>query len=342
MHIRKIVHPFSRTEIGLNTELPQHLYLDFLTPNDFMPLGADLVAGGRACSNFISIEIKGKSPYPVSFDLLDTSNTYWLLVQLKGKSHLLIDGENVTIDSKQYFGRHALGNKSSCIVESGDAWCLLLGLPNLSRKEYQEEWAIEMESLGSENVSLKDVRIQPIAPEYIQLLKGFAEIDGGNYSFPVRLHTHILTLVDQYHLDVESKMHTAADNDDIALYHQALQYIDQHYAEKDLSRKSISDALNTSLSSLHRAFSDKDQTIMEVINLARLHRAKELLRTTDQTIEEIAYLVGFSSNSHLSRLYTQFFSHSPSEERRKHKKRDFEKTLHFTESNILTNSKSTL
>lgn len=333
MHISKIVHPFSRTEIGLNTELPQHLYLDFLTRNDFMPLGGDIVAGGRACTNVISIEIKGKSAYPISFDLLNTANTYWLLVQLKGKSHLLIDGENVTVGSAQYFGRHAIGNESSCIIESGDTWSILLGLPNLDRSEYQEEWPIGLEKLDSGMLPSKDVRIQPIAPQYIQLLKGFAEIDGGRYSFPIRLHNHIVALVDYYHLDVENKTHTVGDDVDIALYYQAMQYIDQHFTESDLSRESIAKALEVTVRKLNRAFEGKTQNIIGVINIARMHRAKELLRNTDQSIEEIAYGVGFTSNSYMSRLYMQFFGHSPTEERRKSKKRDFEKILQFSENN---------
>ncbi|MBK7939688.1 MAG: helix-turn-helix transcriptional regulator [Lewinellaceae bacterium] len=49
----------------------------------------------------------------------------------------------------------------------------------------------------------------------------------------------------------------------------------------------------------------------------RLHRAQELLQTTDATVSEIAYEVGFNDPKFFSRVYTEEYGVPPSEDRRK-------------------------
>jgi len=49
----------------------------------------------------------------------------------------------------------------------------------------------------------------------------------------------------------------------------------------------------------------------------RMHRAQELLQTTDATVSEIAYEVGFNDPKFFSRVYTEEHGVPPSEERKK-------------------------
>ena len=48
----------------------------------------------------------------------------------------------------------------------------------------------------------------------------------------------------------------------------------------------------------------------------RLHRAQELLRTTDATVAEIAYEVGFNDPKFFSRVYAEAYGVPPSQARR--------------------------
>ena len=53
------------------------------------------------------------------------------------------------------------------------------------------------------------------------------------------------------------------------------------------------------------------KTPSRFIRSIRLHKAKELLKTTDLNISEIAYEVGFSDPNYFSRSFSEEFGHSP-------------------------------
>lgn len=54
---------------------------------------------------------------------------------------------------------------------------------------------------------------------------------------------------------------------------------------------------------------------IEVIRIMRLKSASRLLKSTDRTISEIAYQVGFSTPSYFSKCYKEFFGRQPNEDR---------------------------
>lgn len=47
----------------------------------------------------------------------------------------------------------------------------------------------------------------------------------------------------------------------------------------------------------------------------RLHRAKELLQSSDMNVSEVAYKVGFNDPKYFSRVFSEVFGVSPSEVR---------------------------
>jgi transcriptional regulator GlxA family with amidase domain len=52
---------------------------------------------------------------------------------------------------------------------------------------------------------------------------------------------------------------------------------------------------------------------IEVIRITRLKEARQLLQTTDKTVSEVAYEVGFSSPSYFSKCYRELFGSLPTE-----------------------------
>jgi AraC-like DNA-binding protein len=52
------------------------------------------------------------------------------------------------------------------------------------------------------------------------------------------------------------------------------------------------------------------------IRTIRLHRAKEMLQSTDLNISEIAYEVGFKDPSYFTRQYREEFGITPSQTRK--------------------------
>jgi len=80
----------------------------------------------------------------------------------------------------------------------------------------------------------------------------------------------------------------------------------------ELSVETISKEMGISRAQLYRKI--KTMTGIspnDIIREARLKRADRLLETTDKSISEIAYEVGFSSPSYFTKCYREFFGRTP-------------------------------
>src|SRR5690606_27081670 len=133
----------------------------------------------------------------------------------------------------------------------------------------------------------------------------------GAFTLDIKLNYHIALLIEQYQSDLGAQL-KAANNADIALYHKATAHIQQHYMERKLTRQQIADALYISIRTLTRAFGDKQVTISGAIQLARLHIARERLRTDcDTSIEHLASELHFSDAQYFIECYTKLFKITP-------------------------------
>jgi AraC-like DNA-binding protein len=97
------------------------------------------------------------------------------------------------------------------------------------------------------------------------------------------------------------------------------EYVAQHLHDPDLSLDSMAADLNASKRSLHRAISDVDGSIHNLIWHARLERCREDLldpTKTQQTIANVAQSWGFKNATHFSRAFRTRFGLSAREARR--------------------------
>jgi len=63
---------------------------------------------------------------------------------------------------------------------------------------------------------------------------------------------------------------------------------------------------------LYRKFKSlTDKTVNDYLRTFRLHKAKELLLTTDRNVSEVAFDVGFKNLSHFSKVFTEEFGKNP-------------------------------
>ncbi|WHH57166.1 AraC family transcriptional regulator [Petroclostridium sp. X23] len=98
-------------------------------------------------------------------------------------------------------------------------------------------------------------------------------------------------------------------------------YIHKHYSD-DMSVESVAEALNVSPRHINRAYKAMfSTTFMKNANLLRIAYAKYYLCTTDQSIEEIAEKVGFSSPRILYKLFQQYEGLSISQYRERHRQK---------------------
>lgn len=99
------------------------------------------------------------------------------------------------------------------------------------------------------------------------------------------------------------------------LTEKAIKYIEENIAF-DLSLEQIAEHLHISASHLSRTFKKATAiSLTDYINKTRIHKAKELLRSTDIYIYTISEMVGYHDATYFSSLFKKLVGVSPSEYR---------------------------
>jgi AraC-like DNA-binding protein len=95
---------------------------------------------------------------------------------------------------------------------------------------------------------------------------------------------------------------------------QELKEFIQDHIDTNLSLKELSKDLEINASYLSRKFSTyfDDQSFGEYIRRQRIEKAKELIQSSNYSLTEIAYLTGFSDQSHFSRIFKKTTGKNPS------------------------------
>lgn len=90
--------------------------------------------------------------------------------------------------------------------------------------------------------------------------------------------------------------------------------IQQNLHNSDLSVEQIGEEIGLSRVQLYRKVKAlTGHSPVELLRTARLQRGRKLLETTDQTVSEVAYAVGFTSPSYFTKCFKDEFNVSPSE-----------------------------
>lgn len=93
---------------------------------------------------------------------------------------------------------------------------------------------------------------------------------------------------------------------------QLRKIIQENLSNSDLSVEQIGDEIGLSRVQLYRKVKAlTGYSPVEILRKARLTRARHLLRTTDKSVSEVAYSVGFSTPSYFSKCYKDEFGESP-------------------------------
>ncbi len=88
------------------------------------------------------------------------------------------------------------------------------------------------------------------------------------------------------------------------LLRDAVAYIDEHYADEDISLNTVSTVANISPNHFSSIFSQEmGVTFIEYLIGKRMEKAKELLMTTDMRSSEIAYQVGYKDPHYFSSTF---------------------------------------
>ncbi|MEC7262685.1 MAG: two-component regulator propeller domain-containing protein [Bacteroidota bacterium] len=110
---------------------------------------------------------------------------------------------------------------------------------------------------------------------------------------------------------IRSIAHTKTDENFIKKLDEAIY---NNLSDHDLNVETLSDIMNMSRSTLYRKIKDiSNLSPNELINIARLKRAAELLKTGNYRIYEVAQMVGYNSATNFGRNFQKQFNMSPTE-----------------------------
>lgn len=110
---------------------------------------------------------------------------------------------------------------------------------------------------------------------------------------------------------IQSMAHTKADEDFLEALNGTIL---DHLADPNFDVEHLADQMNMSRPTLYRKIKAiSDLTPNDLINVARLKKAAELLSEGRYKIYEVSYRVGYSSQTHFGRNFQKQFGISPSE-----------------------------
>lgn len=119
-------------------------------------------------------------------------------------------------------------------------------------------------------------------------------------------------------IDEQEADKSKVQSPDELLMSKILDLINKNMSNPDLNGDTICAELAMSRSSLHRKVKSlTGKPIGDLIKLLRLHKAQKLLETSQLTITEICFEVGFSYPSYFTTLFTAQFNVTPTEYRKK-------------------------
>ena len=107
------------------------------------------------------------------------------------------------------------------------------------------------------------------------------------------------------------------DKDFVAEFKKA---ISQRLDDSELSVETLGSLFGMSRVQLYRKIKNlTNYTPIEIIRITRLKAAQQLLASSDLTVAEITYQVGFTSPSYFTKCYKEYFGENPNDTRSRKK-----------------------
>ncbi|MFD0960520.1 helix-turn-helix domain-containing protein [Paenibacillus chungangensis] len=126
-------------------------------------------------------------------------------------------------------------------------------------------------------------------------------------------------LLDEVLEGVTSQLPERRQEDWIAF---VIDYLNQNY-DKEISQEMIADNMNITTSYLSTYFKEKiGINFKDYLNQLRMSKAKELLASTDQKIQDIASQVGYQSKNPFIRMFRKYTGLTPTEYRKEYSKQE--------------------
>lgn len=133
------------------------------------------------------------------------------------------------------------------------------------------------------------------------------------YSYDVFIRGYLHNILAQlYRSNIIMRPEQFFESKNVKKIMPVLEFIDEHYSTK-LSLTQLSQIINVNEHYFCRLFKKiLNASVFQYINFVRVHKAEELLFSTDKSISEVAFETGFSSLTYFNRTFKKHNYCSPS------------------------------
>ena len=98
------------------------------------------------------------------------------------------------------------------------------------------------------------------------------------------------------------------------LKEKVLNYLDENFTDRNMCQQQLADYFQISVYSVSKMFNNQIGTgFSEYINSKRVEYAKELLLTTENSVKEIAGMVGIPDDNYFSKIFRKYTGVTPVE-----------------------------
>ncbi len=130
--------------------------------------------------------------------------------------------------------------------------------------------------------------------------------------------SNVMSLVEKMFTTVISKRKNEVGKQSRSQLSDAIKYVDEHYADSNLSLNEVAKEVNISPSYLSAMFSRENKTtFVEYMTAKRMEHARQMLLSTEQKSQVIAEKVGYKDPHYFSYIFKKTYGCSPKEFRAK-------------------------
>lgn len=296
---------------------------DTLWQNNVLHLDAPL------CSGQISVVPISENIYFLDFDIVCSRD--YSFAMFGGNFRVINFLYCLEGDIQQGFlnekSTNTISQYNSAIVKTQAKEGLVLNFKKDKRIKFSNISVFEEDNLLVENDYLEKVfsiftennkvHINPYHIKLAEQLDDFHKIKGEGLIPKLQKDAVVMMLLAEMIKDFQFKKEhalpaaTQLSIREIGLIRELAENITQ-FPEKEYSINKLMLETGLSAAKLQEGFKlISNFTVTEFIRNARLDKAEELIRTTDLTISEVVYTIGFSSRSYFSKIFKQKYNCSP-------------------------------
>ena len=127
-----------------------------------------------------------------------------------------------------------------------------------------------------------------------------------------QLHLFLMMVAHEYLNAACAEEDSKRKKSDVAV-DSMIRYLNAHYTER-ITSEEIAERFEMNFDYLNRVFSSvTGSTIFYYINMLRISNAKQLIKTTNLTFAEVAYLVGIEDRYYFTRLFKRYAGMTPTD-----------------------------